>query len=107
MVSTPKGASAASACSPACPVIRCVMPAPSVARVGSSYCGPHCLTKTTEAVLSCPGMRVPGATTDLVRADDDRPRLYWWKEAAIIAVFYAIYSSVRNLFGPARVGNGE
>jgi hypothetical protein len=52
-------------------------------------------------------MRAPGATTDLARHDDERPRLYWWKEAALIAVFYAIYSWVRNLFGSARVGSGN
>jgi hypothetical protein len=38
-----------------------------------------------------------------------RTRLRWWKEAAFVLVFYAIYSFVRNLFGSARidVANGE
>jgi hypothetical protein len=52
-------------------------------------------------------MRAHGATTHVARADGERPRLYWWKEAALIIVFYAIYSSVRNLFGSARVGSGD
>jgi len=34
-------------------------------------------------------------------------RLYWWKEAAIIAVFYGVYSLARNQFGSARVDVGE
>ncbi|MEZ5215966.1 MAG: phosphatase PAP2 family protein [Ilumatobacteraceae bacterium] len=33
-------------------------------------------------------------------------QLYWWKEAAIIGIFYAIYSAARNLFGSARVTTG-
>ena len=52
-------------------------------------------------------MRAPEAATRLVRVDEGRPRLYWWKEAVLMAVFYAIYSSVRNLFGSARVGSGD
>ena len=34
-------------------------------------------------------------------------RLYWWKEAAIIAVFYAVYSAARNQFGSALVDVGQ
>jgi PAP2 superfamily len=34
-------------------------------------------------------------------------KLYWWKEAIIIAVFYAIYSFARNLFGSALVDAGQ
>ncbi len=30
-------------------------------------------------------------------------RLYWWKEAAIIAVFYVVYSWIRNQFGSNRI----
>jgi hypothetical protein len=30
-------------------------------------------------------------------------RLFWWKEAAIMAAFYAIYSFTRNLFGSNRI----
>jgi PAP2 superfamily len=52
-------------------------------------------------------MRAPETTTDQAPAAEERPRLYWWKEAALIVVFYLIYSSVRNLFGSARVGNGD
>ena len=26
-------------------------------------------------------------------------RMHWWKEALIVAVFYAVYSWTRNLFG--------
>jgi hypothetical protein len=32
-----------------------------------------------------------------------RPRLRWWKEAAFVLVFYAMYSFTRNLFGSARI----
>jgi hypothetical protein len=50
-------------------------------------------------------------TPDLSRAggaEPDRPhRLYWWKEAAIIVVFYTVYSAVRNQFGSARVDEGQ
>jgi len=34
-------------------------------------------------------------------------RLYWWKEAIMIAAFYALYSLVRNQFGSARLSEGE
>jgi hypothetical protein len=30
-------------------------------------------------------------------------RLFWWKELAIMAMFYAIYSFTRNLFGSNRI----
>jgi hypothetical protein len=30
-------------------------------------------------------------------------RLFWWKELAIMAIFYAIYSFTRNLFGSNRI----
>jgi hypothetical protein len=30
-------------------------------------------------------------------------RLYWWKEAVIMAAFYAVYSFTRNLFGSNRI----
>ncbi|NOX29954.1 MAG: hypothetical protein GXP35_07900, partial [Actinobacteria bacterium] len=30
-------------------------------------------------------------------------RLYWWKEALIVAVFYGIYSWTRNLFGSNKI----
>lgn len=32
------------------------------------------------------------------------PRSRWWREVLYIAVFYVVYSSVRNLFGSATVG---
>ena len=34
-----------------------------------------------------------------------RHRLYWWKEALIIAAFYAVYSWTRNQFGSARIAS--
>ncbi|MGD9703510.1 MAG: phosphatase PAP2 family protein [Acidimicrobiia bacterium] len=34
-------------------------------------------------------------------------KLFWWKEAIIIAVFYAIYSAVRNQFGSTLVDEGQ
>jgi hypothetical protein len=35
-------------------------------------------------------------------------KLYWWKEALIIAIFYLLYSLARNQFGSARVNvDGE
>ena len=30
-------------------------------------------------------------------------RLYWWKEAALVLGFYAVYTTIRNQFGSARV----
>jgi hypothetical protein len=30
-------------------------------------------------------------------------RVYWWKEAAIVAVFYLVYSFTRNLFGSNKI----
>ena len=35
------------------------------------------------------------------------PRLYWWKEALLIAGFYALYSFTRNQFGSARLDSNE
>lgn len=35
------------------------------------------------------------------------PRLYWWREVAYIAAFYAVYSFVRNQFGSASVSPEE
>ena len=38
----------------------------------------------------------------------ERPtRLYWWKEAALVIVFYLVYSFARNRFGSHRVEIGE
>jgi len=34
-------------------------------------------------------------------------QLRWWKEVVIIVGFYVVYSSARNLFGSARVDQGE
>ena len=34
-------------------------------------------------------------------------RLRWWREVAIVAIFYGIYSAVRNLFGSASVSPEE
>jgi membrane-associated phospholipid phosphatase len=34
-------------------------------------------------------------------------KLYWWKEALIVAVFYVCYSFARNQFGSARILEGE
>lgn len=39
--------------------------------------------------------------------DDQRPRLFWWKELAIAVVFYAVYSWARNQFGSNRVASLE
>jgi hypothetical protein len=30
-------------------------------------------------------------------------RLYWWREAIYVLLFYGVYSAIRNLFGSARV----
>ena len=32
-----------------------------------------------------------------------RPRLHWWREVTYVAVFYVVYSAVRNTFGSAAV----
>ena len=37
------------------------------------------------------------------RTTTSAPRLRWWREVLYVVVFYALYSSVRNLFGSARV----
>ena len=38
----------------------------------------------------------------------ERPtKLYWWKEAALVIVFYLVYSLTRNRFGSHRVEIGE
>ncbi len=44
---------------------------------------------------SCALMQV----ADVATAPERRHRLYWWKEALIVAVFYAVYSAIRNQFG--------
>jgi hypothetical protein len=36
-------------------------------------------------------------------ATERQHRLYWWKEALIVAVFYGIYSWTRNLFGSNKI----
>jgi hypothetical protein len=38
---------------------------------------------------------------------DRPPQLRWWKEAAYIAAFYAVYSVIRNQFGSAAVSASE
>ncbi|MFT5203360.1 MAG: hypothetical protein ACI9C1_002759 [Candidatus Aldehydirespiratoraceae bacterium] len=49
---------------------------------------------------------VPPAPTSLDESDaDDRQGIKWWVEALITAVFYVIYSSVRNQFGSALGGH--
>jgi len=35
------------------------------------------------------------------------PRLYWWKEALLIGVFYSVYTFCRNRFGSARLGDSK
>jgi hypothetical protein len=45
-----------------------------------------------------------------VTAESDkraRTRLYWWKEALLVGVFYFIYSWTRNRFGSHRVDIGD
>jgi hypothetical protein len=37
--------------------------------------------------------------TDVDAAPERQHRVHWWKEAAIVAVFYAVYSWTRNQFG--------
>ena len=42
-----------------------------------------------------------------VTAPEREHRVYWWKEALIVAVFYAVYSWTRNLFGSNKIaGDG-
>jgi hypothetical protein len=40
---------------------------------------------------------------DPVTAPRRDHRLYWWKEALIVAAFYAVYSFTRNLFGSNQI----
>ncbi len=44
-------------------------------------------------------MQVADATT----APEREHRLRWWKEALIVAVFYAVYSWIRNQFGSRKI----
>ncbi len=51
----------------------------------------------------------PASVDQLVSVDAKVPperdhRLFWWKEALIAVVFYAVYSWTRNQFGSNRVG---
>ena len=42
-----------------------------------------------------------------ITAPEREHRVYWWKEALIVAVFYAVYSWTRNLFGSNKIaGDG-
>ena len=42
-----------------------------------------------------------------ITAPEREHRVYWWKEAMIVAVFYAVYSWTRNLFGSNKIaGDG-
>ena len=38
-----------------------------------------------------------------ITAPEREHRVYWWKEALIVAVFYAVYSWTRNLFGSNKI----
>ena len=40
---------------------------------------------------------------DEAQAPDRQHRVFWWKEALIVAVFYGIYSWTRNLFGSNKI----
>ena len=40
---------------------------------------------------------------DQAPAPERQHRVFWWKEALIVAVFYAIYSWTRNLFGSNKI----
>ena len=40
---------------------------------------------------------------DVATAPERRHRLYWWKEALIVAAFYVIYSAIRNQFGSNKI----
>ncbi len=39
----------------------------------------------------------------LTRRPTERPHLRWWREAVYVAVFYVVYSAIRNQFGSASV----
>jgi hypothetical protein len=56
-------------------------------------------------------MRAPVAlsspTVDSARPGTRSPQLRWWKEVAIIAAFYVLYSAVRNVFGSAGLDIGQ
>ena len=42
-----------------------------------------------------------------ITAPEREHRVYWWKEAIIVAVFYAVYSWTRNQFGSNKIaGDG-
>jgi hypothetical protein len=45
--------------------------------------------------------------TEEAAAPERQHRVFWWKEALIVAVFYGIYSFTRNLFGSNKIaGDG-
>ena len=46
------------------------------------------------------------SVADRHRAEGAAPRLRWWKEAAIVSVFYAMYSAIRNRFGSFHLDDG-
>ncbi|MGI9600597.1 MAG: phosphatase PAP2 family protein [Acidimicrobiales bacterium] len=51
---------------------------------------------------------VKGVDTPSPSSQPARPpmvRLYWWKEAALVLGFYAVYTTIRNQFGSARVSS--
>ena len=51
------------------------------------------------------GRRCRSSST--ITAPEREHRVYWWKEAIIVAVFYAVYSWTRNQFGSNKIaGDG-
>lgn len=52
---------------------------------------------------SDPAAPASAAHVDRLAAMTRLHRVYWWKEAAIVVVFYVIYSWIRNQFGSNRI----
>lgn len=47
------------------------------------------------------------AVEEVERPATRERKRYWWKEAAIVAIFYLVYSAARNQFGSALVDVGQ
>lgn len=69
------------------------------------------MPKRARRILSCERMSGESLSVDVppvVIAPREREHVTrWWKEALVMATFYAIYTATRNRFGSARVGDTD
>jgi hypothetical protein len=69
-------------------------PAPSPSDDGEE------LSRSTTSPVPSTGAGAESARLDVL---ERRHRLFWWKEALIVIVFYVVYSWIRNQFGSNRI----